>query len=105
MDLFSHLTDGNEKFWKFHRENPKVYELFKRFAFEAINAGRTRFSADAIWHRIRWFTTVETNDENFKLNDKYRSYYGRLFVLDFPQHATLFEMRKSKSNSLLNKEV
>jgi hypothetical protein len=26
-------------FKEFHRENPEVYELFKVFAFEAIDAG------------------------------------------------------------------
>ena len=41
--------------WKhFHVKNPEVYELFKRFAFEAINKGHLRLSSEMIINRIRW---------------------------------------------------
>ncbi len=33
-----------QEWWKWHKLNPNVYELFKRFTFEAINKGHTRFS-------------------------------------------------------------
>ena len=51
------LTD---KFNQYHRDNPQVYELFKRFTFMAIKRGHNRLSAWMIANRIRWETSIET---------------------------------------------
>lgn len=86
-----------ERFDDFHRDNPHVYELFRQYAFEVIQAGRTRYSADAIFHRIRWHMNIETrSDEDFKLNDHFTALYARLFRQDHPEHAGLFETRRSQ---------
>jgi len=42
------------RFVKFHTLNPHIYQLFRRFAHEVQQSGHTRYSADAIMHRIRW---------------------------------------------------
>jgi hypothetical protein len=87
---------SHERFAQFHQENPHVYQLFKRFAFEAIGARRGRFSARTILHRIRWYTSVETNDpDGFKVNDHWSPYYGRMFVRDHPEHEGFFETRRA----------
>ena len=39
------MTELKERFAKWNVENPEVYELFKRFTFEAINKGHTKLSA------------------------------------------------------------
>lgn len=85
------------EFVVFHAENPQVYALFKKFAFQAINAGRTRFSARMILERIRWYSQVETTDPKFKLNDHHTPYYARLFMRDHPEHGELFELRALRS--------
>ena len=85
------------KFEKYNRDHPKVYEYFKRFAFEAIAAGQKEFSSDAILHRIRWFVTIEQSPyEDYKINNNYSSRYARKFIEDFPQHAGFFKTRKLK---------
>jgi hypothetical protein len=81
------------KFERFHENNPHIYVLFKRFAFEAINAGRKHFSARMILHRIRWYTMVETSDTEYKVNDHHSPYYGRLFMKEFPAHDGFFRTR------------
>jgi hypothetical protein len=87
---------SRERFERFHAENPHVYQLFKRFAFEAVRAHRGRFSARTILHRIRWYTRVETDDpEGFKINDHWSPYYSRLFVTDHPEHEDFFETRRA----------
>jgi hypothetical protein len=81
-------------FDKFDSANPEVYELFKKFTFDAIHAGYGRYSSDAILHRIRWHTNVETNSaDGFKLNDHHTAYYARKFMLDFPEHCGFFRTR------------
>lgn len=86
----THLT----AFAAFHRQNPRVWDLFKSFTKQAIASGRPHYSADAVLHRIRWYTTVETAGPVFKINDHYSSLYARLFHLAYPERGRFFEIRK-----------
>lgn len=97
--LFAMLPRLEREFDEFDAANPEVWDLFRRFAFEAILAGRRRFSADAIMHRIRWFTQIETTGRPFKLNDHYSAFYARKFVRCFQKHAGLFELRRRKERT------
>lgn len=90
-----------DRFERFHAENPAVYRLFRQFAHDAKRAGRTRFSADAILHRIRWFVSVETVGEEYKLNDHYSAMYARKLIEDEPEFAGFFELRKTRSERML----
>ena len=86
-------------FERFHAENPQVYRLFERFTFDAIYAGRTRFSSDAVLHRIRWYTNIETKDEaGFKINDHWTAFYARLFMRNYPQHKGFFSLRTAAAD-------
>lgn len=88
-----------EQFERFHRENPHIYELFKRFAGMLVDRGYKHHSSDAILHRIRWHVNVETVDATgFKINDHYTAFYSRLFERDFPQHAGFFRKRASAAD-------
>lgn len=90
-------------FCQFHRDNPKVYELFERFTFAVIKAGHKTYSADAICHRIRWWRDVETRaaesdgSDKFKINNNYVAYYARLFMYRNPSHAGFFRVRVRRS--------
>jgi len=86
-----------ERFQRFHEENPVIYRLFCRFVDELVHAGRKRFSADAVLHRIRWETAIQTTDEKFKINDHYSSRYARLWLDENPGHGSFFELRKLRS--------
>lgn len=80
----------------YHAENPRVYELFKRFAFEAIRAGYEKFGAKSIFERARWEISIHTRGDDFKLNNNYTAFYSRLFMKDFPQYEGFFETRIQK---------
>jgi len=85
-----------EDFQKYDAENPQVWEMFVRFTFEAINAGRKHFSSEAIINRIRFETLVSGNDE-FKVNNNLKPFFSRKFMEIYPQHQGFFETRKSKA--------
>ena len=76
-----------------HRSNPGVWELFKRFTFEAINAGRKSYSARFIVGRIRWHVEITTKGDELKINDHHSPYYGRMFHAKYPQHDGFFRNR------------
>ena len=49
------------RFETFHKENPQIWELFEKYALEAMRKGRTHFGAKMIGERIRWYTKIETS--------------------------------------------
>lgn len=88
-------------FNEFHKTNPHIYELFKRFAIEA-SARREHYSVAAIWERIRWHLDVETQEDManpddktraLKLNNNHKAYYVRMFHRDFPHMDGFFRTR------------
>lgn len=92
---------GNRKsqlqreFEVFHAENPHVYELFCRFAMQAIDAGREKFGARSIWERMRWYVAFETTgDDDYKLNDHHPPYYARMFMREHQECEGFFETRR-----------
>jgi hypothetical protein len=78
-----------QKWWMYHKENPDVYKLFKRFTFDAIARGHDNYSSKAVFERIRWHTEIETSGE-FKMSNNYTPYYARLFMWEFPEHQGFF---------------
>ena len=86
---------SREQFERFHRANPEIYQRFIFYTMEAIRAGREHYSARTIVERIRWHTSIETNDPDFKINDHCCPFYSRLFEDDHPDHRGFFKMRRS----------
>lgn len=89
------LTKLEWDFLKFHDEHPEVYELLKRFALEALAAGRKKLSIALLAERVRWETSVVGGKE-FKLNNNHRSFYARMFMDDHPQYEGFFRTRQQK---------
>ncbi len=90
------LTE-RQRFARYDHDHPEVWEYFVRFATEARNAGRSRYSARAIIHRIRWECAVERADrEPFKINDHLAGRYARKLVDSDPATwSGFFEFRQS----------
>tara|TARA_R100001244_G_scaffold97018_2_gene72632 strand:- start:378 stop:674 length:297 start_codon:yes stop_codon:yes gene_type:complete len=82
-----------DNFETYHLANPEVFRLFEKFALQ-IAARRKKYSAKAIFHRIRWEVAMTKNEtEEFKIDDGWISHYARLFVELHPRHVDLFEFR------------
>ena len=88
-----------ERWWEWHRKNPHVYQMFERFAFEAIRKGHELLSAWLIVNRIRWESTVVTKGEDFKVSNDFIAYYARLFHALNPEHAGFFKTHKLKEDT------
>jgi hypothetical protein len=84
---------------EFHRRHPEVWEMFKGFTQDRIALGFESYSADAIFHRIRWETARPEykRGEEFKLNDHYTAFYARRFHKAYPHLAGFFRTRKQTS--------
>lgn len=84
-----------DKFLVYHAENPHVYRMFEKFALEAVASGRKNFGAAAIVERMRWYTSIETKGEAFKIGNDYRAFYSRIFEENHPHYAGFFRKRRS----------
>jgi hypothetical protein len=84
------------RWWAWHQKNPHIYELFKRFTFEAIEAGQEQSGAWLIVGRIRWETAVVTRGEDFKISNDFIAYYARHFMAEFPEHRGFFKIKRMK---------
>ena len=92
--------EKEQKFRIFHEENPEVYELFKRFTYQAIHKGHTRLSAEMIINRIRWETKIVTTDKDYKINNDYKPFYSRLFIIQHKGYEDFFQLRQSVADNL-----
>ena len=92
----------DEKFWKYHEENPHVYKLLLKYTYEVKGAGFKNYSLKAIVERIRWHTTIETNDpDGFKMSNSNSSRYARLLMKEHPDLEGFFRINKLTTFSVL----
>lgn len=82
-----------KRFKEYHATNPHVYEEFKRLAFQAIKAGRKKYSAWVIINVMRWNHDIQTTGDEFKISNGYIGIYARLFIFHYPQHEGFFQLK------------
>lgn len=98
-DIAPHILD---EFVPYHRDNPGIYDLFRRFAFELRTSGRRHYGAKALMERIRWHVEIERSGE-FKVNNSFVSCYTRLLQLEYPDFKTFFQTRKTSGTVEVSK--
>jgi len=87
--------DLKKTWWKWHKQNPHVWEMFEKYTFQAISAGYDHYSVNAIFERIRWHTDIETKGDPFKINNNHRAYYARYFHYMYPEFDGFFRTREA----------
>jgi len=89
------MTVSQKEFEKFDRDNPKVWESFVAYTFQAISAGRTLIGAKMVTERIRWESFITTKGTPYKINNNFTAFYARKFAETYPQYRNLFRTRES----------
>tara|TARA_R110000803_G_scaffold75124_3_gene139416 strand:- start:62 stop:334 length:273 start_codon:yes stop_codon:yes gene_type:complete len=82
-----------------------VFELFQKFAEQALSSGRDKFSARMLGERIRWYTTVETSDVEYKINDHHWPYYARLLIGTDDRFTGFFTLKDARFDSSIEEIV
>lgn len=90
------MAKSRKQFEEFHANNPEVFRLFCYFTNQVINAGHKKYSAEAIFNQIRWYTTVETRGDGYKINNDYKPYYSRKYMKEF--NCEIFSIRSSMAD-------
>lgn len=97
--MYANMGTLEQQFWKFDKAHPSVYRMIVHLARGLKKQGFRTYSLDAIFHRIRWHHYVKRNrqEDGFKLNDHYTSFYARLVMSREPDLSEFFETRKQRS--------
>jgi hypothetical protein len=85
-----------QEFDKWHANNPLVWKYFEQFSFDALASGRKRISHWLIINRIRWEVYLTTTGVDYKLSNDVIAFYARLWRETYPQHKTLFKIKRMK---------
>ena len=85
------------RFVSFHRRNPVVYRMFKRFAQEIWDSGLRHTSHWLILNRIRYELMVTTRGDEYKIPNGYFAFYVRLYIVEHSaERGDAFTVRRMK---------
>lgn len=76
--------------------NRHIYNAFVELALRTKqNSRKRRWSADAIFHVLRWETAMrQQGDTEFKLNNNYTAPVARLAMAENPELDGFFQLRE-----------
>jgi hypothetical protein len=88
---------NEERFRRFHKENPKVYLHLREMALQLRARGRKVYSIKTLWEVLRWKIAVLGDfREGWKLNNSYTPFYARELMRREPELAGFFETREKR---------
>lgn len=88
-----------ERFESFHDLNPHVYDALRELALRARGAGRTHYGIKSLFEVLRWSYLIQTQGDEFKLNNNYHAHYARLLMTEEPDLEGFFELREKQRGS------
>lgn len=79
------LNEWHDKYRRWIRANPQVWDLAVKYALVGIRRGR-RFSIHTMLEAMRWNAprTWQKDEQGFKINDAYMAYFARDLIRVFP---------------------
>ena len=86
-------------FEKYNDENPHVLVVLERFTREAFEKGHAHIGIDFVHARARWYTSIETKGDDFKLSNRWRPFFARLIMQRNPDMRGVFRLRKAAADS------
>lgn len=84
-----------ERFERFHRKNPHVYDALRRMSLAMARAGR-RCGIATLYETLRW-RYLWTAGDDFKLNNNWRAFYARLLMEREPELDGFFDVREQRT--------
>ncbi|MFD7639595.1 hypothetical protein ACFV4P_02985 [Kitasatospora sp. NPDC059795] len=89
-----------ERFEQFHALNGWVLADLERLTAECIDAKFTKVSLGMLFELVRYSYGRATlsADDDFRLNNDYRSRYARLLIEQHPEWAPYFEVRALRAD-------
>ena len=74
-----------EQWAQFHADNPHVADALEQLAESWFAAGNPRIGTKALWERLRWEAGVQTNAQDYRLNNNWPAFYSRVLLERRPE--------------------
>lgn len=88
------MTDWEARFNEYHAKHPELYEGFKFYVYQLLEAGRRRISHGTVVERLRWESLVSMKPgSEFKINQNFGRAMALRFVREYPTCYDLFAFR------------
>jgi hypothetical protein len=97
INLFDRKGSLQERFERFHADNPHVFTLLVRLSREWKAAGHKRCAIDVLFGRLRWDIGIKTVGDDFRVNNDFRSRYSRKIMAECPDLDGFFEVRELRA--------
>ena len=82
------------------QRHPRLLIECYQLCLTAKRRGIQRWSADALFHVLRWETALTTGDLALKINNNYSSLAARDLMQQYPELAGFFELRVRKARCI-----
>lgn len=90
------LDPTTASFLAYHDGNPQVYCTLRDLAREWRRNGKPKCGIELLWNVCRWRLSMEiVGDEQFELNNNYKSFYSRALMFFEPELKGLFDLRRA----------
>ncbi|MCR8573066.1 hypothetical protein [Streptomyces sp. Isolate_219] len=87
------------QFEAFHQLNPWVLRALESLTADYLKHGAARVGIGMLFEVLRWrYVTATEGDDDFRLNNNYRSRYVRLLIERHPEWAPAFEVRALRAD-------
>lgn len=90
------LYESTKTFEEYDKENPQIWQAFKRLTFQLIAVGVKHWGAKAIMEQLRYETIIRGKGD-YKINNNYTAGYARKFSKEFPKYKDFFEIREKNN--------
>lgn len=84
LNLFLKEVTIEDQFWAFHEANPHIEAKLYDRAMLLKSLGYTQFSMKGLFELLRFDPSIETESDDYKVNNNYTAYYSRLLMEKYP---------------------
>ncbi|ASQ94439.1 hypothetical protein AB0M05_35960 [Streptomyces violaceusniger] len=87
------------QFETFHQLNPWVLRALEALTADYLKRGARRVGIGMLFEVLRWrYVTATEGEDEFRLNNNFRSRYVRLLIERHPEWAPAFEVRSLRTD-------
>jgi hypothetical protein len=88
-----------DRFAAFHEHNPHVADALEHLTEQWFAAGHKRASMDAVMHRLRWESGIQTHGDVYRLNNSWSAFYSRVLLDRRPEWTGRIQTRRSMADT------
>lgn len=82
-----------QRFLRFHRENPEIFNILRDKALAVKATGQKTFGLWPLYGSLRYERVIATKSDGYKLPNAYIAFYSRLLMQEVPELRGFFDTR------------